>query len=329
MYMSILHDGIVLVFWQLTGPMPIMLWMAAIIEAVIGNYGDMGILLGIQFINAGISFYETTKAGNAVKALKASLKPQATVKRDGKWQNLEAGLVVPGDLVKLAAGSAVPADTYVNEGEIEVDQSAMTGESLPVKFRPGDVCKMGSTVTRGETDGTVETTGQNTFFGKTAAMLQSVENVGGSLQTLLLNMMKVLVTLSLTLCIIAFIYLVVHGNQLNATLPTIFQEDGPEIVKVLFSFISLFENCADYVHRCSGSALLRRRCARRVHPACRRDCDDDHARYGLAVAVEARRHRHASRGDRGDGRHGHALLGQDRHPHAQQNGHPGTCGQMY
>ena len=130
--------------------MPIMLWIAAIIEGAIENFADMGILLGIQFINASISFYETTKAGNAVAALKASLKPSATVKRDGKWQNMDAAVIVPGDLVLLAAGSAVPADSYVNHGEIEVDQSAMTGESLPVKFRRGDVCKMGSTVTRGE-----------------------------------------------------------------------------------------------------------------------------------------------------------------------------------
>jgi len=226
----------VIIFRLLTGPMPIMLWIAAIIEAIVGNYADMGILLGIQFVNAGISFYETSKAGNAVAALKASLKPLATVKRDGKWLNMDAGEVVPGDLVKLAAGSAVPADCYVNEGEIEVDQSAMTGESLPVKFHYGDVCKMGSTVTRGESDGTVETTGQNTFFGKTAAMLQSVENVGGSLQTLLLGMMKVLVSLSLTLCIIAFIFLVVSGNKENADLPHIFKKDSAEIVKEALSF---------------------------------------------------------------------------------------------
>ena len=95
--------------------MPIMLWIASLIELIIGNYPDMAILLGIQFINAAISFYETTKAGNAVKALKASLKPVATVKRDGQWQNVDAAILVPGDLVKLAAGSAIPADCWVNE----------------------------------------------------------------------------------------------------------------------------------------------------------------------------------------------------------------------
>ncbi|EKX41028.1 hypothetical protein GUITHDRAFT_75022 [Guillardia theta CCMP2712] len=192
----------------LSGPMPIMLWIAALVELIIGNYPDMAILLFIQFTNAGISFYETTKAGDAVKVLKDSLKPVATAKRDGKWQDIDATLLVPGDLVLLAAGSAVPADCYVNEGVIEVDQSAMTGESLPVKFRRGEVCKLGSNVVRGEVEGTVESTGQNTFFGKTAQMLQSVGNESGSLQILLMRIMLILVVLSLTLCIIAFIYLI-------------------------------------------------------------------------------------------------------------------------
>lgn len=69
------------------------------------------------------SYYETTKAGDAVAALKASLKPLATVKRDGKWQNMDASLLVPGDLVLLGSGSAVPADCIVNHGSIDVDQA--------------------------------------------------------------------------------------------------------------------------------------------------------------------------------------------------------------
>ena len=115
-------------------PMPIMIWLAIVIEAVIAKWMDMTILLGIQIANASIAFYETTKAGNAVAALKASLKPEATVKRDGKWRTLDAALVVPGDVVLLATGSAVPADCRINEGNIEVDQAALTGESLPVSM---------------------------------------------------------------------------------------------------------------------------------------------------------------------------------------------------
>ena len=122
--------------------MPILIWIAAIIEAGIQNWVDMAILLLIQLANASIGFYEITKAGDAVAALKASLKPIATVKRDGKWQNINATQVVPGDMVLLACGSAIPADCRVNAGTIDVDQAALTGESLPVTMYKGDSCKM-------------------------------------------------------------------------------------------------------------------------------------------------------------------------------------------
>lgn len=157
---------------QLWQPMPVMIWIAAIIEAAISNFEDMGILLFIQFANASIGYYEITKAGDAVAALKSQLQAKATVKRDGKTRVIEAALLVPGDLVLLGAGAAVPADCRVNEGQIECDQAALTGESLPVTLYQGDAALMGSTVVRGEEDGTVEFTGANTFFGKTAALLK-------------------------------------------------------------------------------------------------------------------------------------------------------------
>ena len=144
---------------QLWQPMPVMIWIAVIVEAAIQNWIDMAILLLIQFSNASIGYYETTKAGDAVEALKRSLKPKATVKRDGKWTEINAQFVVPGDLVLLASGSAIPADCRVNKGQIDVDQAALTGESLPVTMSAMDSCKMGSTVVRGETEGTVEFTG--------------------------------------------------------------------------------------------------------------------------------------------------------------------------
>lgn len=138
-------------FWA---PMPLMLWLAIIIEAAISNFLDMGILLFIQFTNASISFYESSKAGNAIAALKSSLKPMATCKRDGKFVEMDATLLVPGDTVLLASGSAVPADCRVNFSEIDVDQAALTGESLPVTMYKGDSVKMGSTVVRGEVEAT-------------------------------------------------------------------------------------------------------------------------------------------------------------------------------
>mmetsp|Transcript_19959 Transcript_19959/g.33403 ORF Transcript_19959/g.33403 Transcript_19959/m.33403 type:complete len:906 (+) Transcript_19959:83-2800(+) len=202
---------------QLKEPMPIMIWLAAFTEASIQNWPDMGILLAIQFINASISFYEITKAGDAVAALKASLKPLATVKRDGAWENIDAGGVVPGDLVLLASGSAIPADCIVNEGTIEVDQAALTGESLPVTMYKGSSCKMGSNVVRGEVEGTVEYTGSNTFFGKTASLLQGDDELG-NLQKVLLRIVIVLVILSFTFSGIVFGWLLGSGEGLTETI---------------------------------------------------------------------------------------------------------------
>lgn len=186
--------------------MPIMIWIAAITEAGIQNWPDCGILLAIQFINASLGYYEIVKAGDAVAALKKSLKPLATVKRDGKWSKIDATVVVPGDLVLLASGSAIPADCLVNEGVIEVDQAALTGESLPVTMYKGSSCKMGSNVVRGEVEGTVEFTGGNTFFGKTASLLQGNDEIS-NFQRVLLKIVIVLVIVSFVLSGIVFGYL--------------------------------------------------------------------------------------------------------------------------
>ncbi|KAH9589398.1 hypothetical protein LSM04_008094 [Trypanosoma melophagium] len=192
---------------NLWGPMPFALWVAIIIEFALENWPDAAILLAIQIANATIGWYETIKAGDAVAALKNSLKPVATVFRDGSWQQLDAALLVPGDLVKLASGSAVPADCTINEGVIDVDEAALTGESLPVTMGADHMPKMGSNVVRGEVDGTVQFTGQNTFFGKTAVLLQSVESDLGNIHVILSRVMVVLTSFSFILCLICFIYL--------------------------------------------------------------------------------------------------------------------------
>jgi H+-transporting ATPase len=204
----------------LWGPMPVALWIAIIIEFALQNWPDGAILLGIQFGNATIGWYETTKAGDAVAALKQSLKPRATVFRDGQWQELDACTVVPGDKVKLASGSAIPADCTINDEphsivtpQIDVDEAALTGESLPVTMMPKThIAKMGSTCVRGEVDGTVQYTGVNTVFGKTALLLQAVEADLGNIHYVLVKVMYGLTGLSMGLCIICFIFLMVYHH---------------------------------------------------------------------------------------------------------------------
>lgn len=114
--------------WQ---PMPVMMWIAAAVEIGLKNYIDAGILIGINLLNACLSYYETTKAGDAVAALKASLKPTASCMRDGKWDSkFDARLLVPGDLIELSAGCAVPADCMINHGQVEV--RGLYSNSTPV-----------------------------------------------------------------------------------------------------------------------------------------------------------------------------------------------------
>merc|ERR1711988_708114 len=210
----------------LIAPMPLMIFFAAFIEWTIGNMPDMCILLFINFANAGIGFYETTKAADAVEALKKSLKPKATARRDGKWQVIDGTTVVPGDMVLLASGSAMPADCRVNVkirkpgsevviSQIDVDQAALTGESLPVTLYEGDKTLMGSTVVRGETEGTVEFTGVDTFFGKTAALLADTEELS-NVQYLLISIVRNLTILSLVLCTIVLFYVMTIVDFMQA-----------------------------------------------------------------------------------------------------------------
>nr|AAP30857.1 P-type H+-ATPase [Trypanosoma brucei] len=198
---------------NLWGPMPIVLWIVIIIQFALQHFADGAVLLGIQLANALIGWYETIKAGDAVAALKNSLKPIATAYRDGTWQQIDAALLVPGDLVKLGSGSAVPADCTINEGVIDVDEAALTGESLPVTMGTEHMPKMGSNVVRGEVDATVQYTGQSTFFGKTATLLQSVEADIGSIRIILMRVMVISSSFSFVLCLICFIYLMVNFKQ--------------------------------------------------------------------------------------------------------------------
>ncbi|CEO99462.1 Plasma membrane ATPase [Plasmodiophora brassicae] len=197
---------------QFIGPMPIGIWIAIIIECILTNWVDMGVLLALQFINGFVGFYESNKADNAIAALKKSLRPTAHVKRDGQWQTINATLLVPGDLIALSAGSAVPADCEINTGIVSIDQSAMTGESMPVRMSPGHEAKMGSTVARGESEATVTATGMDTMYGKTAALLQVNDNSLGDLDKILLRIVLNLLIISVVLVAITLTYILVVGG---------------------------------------------------------------------------------------------------------------------
>lgn len=152
-----------------------------------------------QLLNGAISFHEASSADDAVSALRASLKSSAVVKRDGAWREAPAGDLVLGDLVKLVAGCTAPADCVLNGGHCEVDQSALTGESLPVPLDRGGEVMMSSTVVRGEAEATVVRTGASTFLGKTAGMISGTMS-RPRFHAVLLRIMSALITVSAVVC---------------------------------------------------------------------------------------------------------------------------------
>ena len=162
-------------FW---GPIPWMIEAAVILSALVQHWLDFFIILLLLCSNAVVGFWEEHQAGNAIAALKARLAILAKVKRDGKWVNPKASELVPGDVIRLRLGDIVPADARLLEGDsIEVDQSALTGESLPVTAKPGGAVFSGSIVRQGEIDAMVYATGSKTYFGKTAQMVQEAHTV--------------------------------------------------------------------------------------------------------------------------------------------------------
>ncbi|CAN1311687.1 Plasma membrane ATPase 4 [Linum perenne] len=165
---------------------------AAIMAIALANGGgkppdwqDFVGIVCLLVINSTISFVEENNAGNAAAALMAGLAPKTKVLRDGKWSEQEAAILVPGDIISIKLGDIVPADARLLEGDpLKIDQSALTGESLPVTRHPGQEVFSGSTCKQGELEAVVIATGVHTFFGKAAHLVDSTNQVGHFQQVL-------------------------------------------------------------------------------------------------------------------------------------------------
>jgi H+-transporting ATPase len=158
-------------FW---GPIPWMIEIAAILSAIVRHWADLIIILFLLLFNALVGFWQEYKAANALEALKKQLALKARALRDGKWQELAADHLVPGDVIHLRLGGIIPADVKLFEGDfLSVDQSALTGESLPVSKKAGDTAYSGSVAKQGEMTALVTGTGSNTYFGRTAKLVES------------------------------------------------------------------------------------------------------------------------------------------------------------
>jgi H+-transporting ATPase len=202
-------------FW---GPIPWMIEAAVILSGVVGHWPDFFIILVLLVANAVVGFWEEHQAANAVDALKASLAIKARVKRDGKWINPPARELVPGDAIRLRLGDIVPADARLLDGdEIEVDQSALTGESLPATRKAGEAVFSGSIVRQGEIGALVYATGTKTYFGKTAQLVQEAHTVS-HFQKAVLRIGNYLIVLALVMVAAIIAVAIFRGDPILTTL---------------------------------------------------------------------------------------------------------------
>jgi H+-transporting ATPase len=202
-------------FW---GPIPWMIEVAAILSAVVRHWEDLGIILTLLLMNAGVAFWEEYQAGNAIAALKAKLALHARVKRDGAWTSVPAQELVPGDLIRVSIGEIIPADFRIlTEDPIQVDQSALTGESLPVDRKAGDAIYSGSILRMGKADGLVYATGQSTYFGKTAHLVETAHTVS-HFQRAVLKIGDFLIVMALILVILILSVALFRGDRMLTSL---------------------------------------------------------------------------------------------------------------
>ncbi len=202
-------------FW---GPIPWMIEVAAILSAIIHHWEDFWIIFVLLMLNASVGFWQEHKAENAIELLKKKLALMARVRRDSKWQEIPARELVPGDMVRVRLGDIVPADIKLMNGDyLLVDQSALTGESLPVEKHTADVGYSGSIIRQGEMDSLVVTTGMNTYFGKTARLVEEAKTQS-HFQKTVIKIGNYLIVLDAVLVSIIFLFALFRHESVLETL---------------------------------------------------------------------------------------------------------------
>ncbi len=197
-------------FW---GPIPWMIEIAAILSAIVQHWADFTIILVLLIFNAAVGFWQEFKAANALDALKKQLALQARTLRDGKWQVIPAAELVPGDVIRLRLGDIIPADIKLLEGDfLSVDQAALTGESLPVSKKEGDIAYSGSVAKQGEMVALVISTGSDTYFGRTAKLVQAA-GAASHFQKAVLHIGDYLIYLSLALVAVLILVQLERGDS--------------------------------------------------------------------------------------------------------------------
>lgn len=192
------------------GPMPWLLELAMILSFILRHHFETIIIFGLLTINAIIGHMHSLGSQKAVELLKKKLAIKAKILRDGEWIMEDARVIVPGDIIATGIGDIVPADSKIVSGELSVDESALTGESLPVNKRQSEIIYSGSIVRRGEAKCVVVNTGVNTYFGKTAELVKIAKPRSHQME-----IMMSIIKYTMYLSIAAFILVLIYGVLMN------------------------------------------------------------------------------------------------------------------
>lgn len=202
-------------FW---GPVPWMLEATIMIQILLDKFGEAAIVAVLLLVNAAIGFVEEARANKALRLLRTRLTTRARVLRDGHWQSVAAASLVPGDSVHLRMGDLSPADIRITDGSVLLDQSALTGESIPVEAGQRALAYAASLVKRGEATGEVVATGARTYFGKTAELVRTAKSAS-HLQAMIFSIVKILVGIDGLLVTALLGYAAWTGLPFNDVIP--------------------------------------------------------------------------------------------------------------
>ncbi len=204
-------------FWA---PVPWMLEVAIVLQFTLHEYVEAAVIAVLLVFNAALGLFQEGRAQATLDALKSRLALLAAVRRDGSWRTLPASELVPGDIVKLTLGSIVPADVQLLQGSVLLDQSMLTGESLPVEAGADARTYAGSLVRRGEAVAEVTATGVRTKFGKTAQLV-SLAHAASSQQQAVLRVVRNLAMFSAAMVAVQLVYAVVTGMPALQMIPLV------------------------------------------------------------------------------------------------------------
>jgi len=197
-----------------------MLEAAIVLELVLGKYVEAGIIAMLLVFNAALGFFQEGRAQATLAAMKSRLALTASVRRDGAWKNLPAAELVSGDIVKLSLGGVVAADVKLTEGNVLLDQSMLTGESIGTEAGPGFQTFAGALVRRGEAVAQVTATGIRTKFGRTAELVRTA-HVVSSQQKAVLHVVRNLAVFNGILIVLLVTYAMAHAMPASEIIPLV------------------------------------------------------------------------------------------------------------